>query len=123
LQEEEALVLLREQPLEGEFDALRVAFAQIEICQGDQPPQRRVDATQVPEVGLALLQVDELRDLPIRGLVPGQRVQAGRRRALQLLITGHSHAERAHRRIPPEDRCIPACRGALARGRGQNSAG
>src|ERR1700756_3836518 len=72
LEKEEALVLLREQPLEGELDALGVTLAEaaarvaatrsavgtgacaasrrarrarVEIRQRDQPPQRRVDAT------------------------------------------------------------------------------
>src|SRR5260370_40656575 len=56
LQEIETLMLLRQQPLNGKSDAFRVpppqsagAPAAIQERQGYQPPQGRIDASEIPE--------------------------------------------------------------------------
>jgi hypothetical protein len=41
----------------------------LEMRDGDQVPERRVDAAHVPEIRLAAVHVHELRDLPVRGLM------------------------------------------------------
>src|SRR6185437_7099215 len=80
----------------------------VEKRQRNQPPQRGIDTTQIPEVGFTALQVDELRDLAVRGLMLGQRMQRGSGRALQLLVTTNRHTERAHGCVTPENGGIAA---------------
>src|SRR5664279_5016446 len=76
LQQKEALMLLCQQPLQSEGNVLRIAPTQpprsaapIENPQRDQPPQGRIDAPQVPEIGLLLLHIHELRNLSVRCLM------------------------------------------------------
>src|ERR1700730_18829375 len=59
LQQEETLMLLRQQPLNRELDALRMlppqsagTAAPIEKGQRNQPPQCRIDTPQIPEIRL-----------------------------------------------------------------------
>ena len=92
----------------------------IEECDGDQPPQRRVDAAEVPEVGLAPARIDEFRDLAIGGLVPGERMKPVTAARSSFAIAGHGHADGADRRIPPENRGVAALPGALAGRGGEN---
>src|SRR5688572_4070111 len=101
-------MLLRKQPLKREPDLLRVFLLEaarlsllVEKRDGDEPPQRRVDAAEVPEVRFgarlraasgeatarraallrtvifrAAVRFDEFGDLPVGRLVCGERVQA-----------------------------------------------
>ena len=71
------------------------------VCR-DQPPQRGVDAAEVPEIGLAVFSVDVLRDLPVAGLMRGQRVQAVQCALLERGDAAAVHRQHAHRRIAPE---------------------
>ena len=78
------------------------------------PPGRRMCRT-LP------VQIDELGDLPIRGLVISQRVQAHGRCLLQLFVSRHRHADRTDGSVSPEYGRIPALRSTRPRGGGQNS--
>ena len=88
----------------------------------DEPPQRRVDATEIPEIRLTALEVDELWNLAVGRLVRGQGMQAGRGLAFQERVARQRHSERAHRRIASEDGCVAAQIGSLSRGGGQDPA-
>jgi hypothetical protein len=46
------------------------------VINGDQPPQGRVDAAEIPEVGVVPLRIDVLRDLAVVGLLGAKGVQA-----------------------------------------------
>ena len=70
--------------------AARIAFAMsprqrpraadaVDAVERDQPPQRRVDAAEIPEVRLAPAHVDELRHLPVGRLMRRERLESGRR--------------------------------------------
>ena len=74
----------------------------------NQPPQRRVDAAQIPEVGLLLLEVDELGDLSVGGLMHRERMQASCSLALESLVAGQCHADCADRGIASENGVIAA---------------
>ncbi len=99
LQQEEALVLLGEQPLQGELDSARVVArhrpcaepslrAAVEEVAGQQPPERGIDAAQVPEIGFAGARLDELRDLAVRGLMGGQGVESRSGGSLEHGVSG-----------------------------------
>src|SRR5690606_38993737 len=93
LQQAETLMLLREQPAERPLDVGAQAASEprmraepVETVDRDEPPQRRVDAADVPEIRLARHGVDELRYLPVRRLMLGERIDAGGRAALELVV-------------------------------------
>ena len=48
----------------------------VEQSERDEPPQSRVDAAQVPEIGFAPVRRDELRDLAVRRLIRRERLEA-----------------------------------------------
>ena len=80
LQQVEPLMLLALEPDDRRLDRWRERIAKrvlrivpIEPGDRDQPPQRRVDAAEIPEVGLVAIDVDELGDLPVARLVTGER--------------------------------------------------
>ena len=122
LQQPQALMLLREQPLDGESDARGIAPLEptrqtttVEEIQGDEPPQRRVDAAEVPEIRLALLRCNELGDLAILRLMPRKGAQRHHRCPLERRIARSGHAEGADGGIAPEDGRVAALLGACAR--------
>src|SRR5690348_4260529 len=98
--------------------ALRQAF--VEQSERDQPPERRVDTAEIPEIRLAALRRDEFRDLAIRRLILRQRLEPRDRSSLELAVSGDGHAERADRGVAAEDRRITTLRGARRRRRGEN---
>ena len=84
--------------------------APIQDRQRNQPPQRRIDAPEVPEVRLHL-PVQDRRTLAICSVrVPGdrQRMQAGDSRLLQLCVTGDHHSDRTYGGVSPEDGRVTA---------------
>ena len=95
----------------------------IEKCDAEQPPEGRIDATEIPEIDFLLAQVDELRDLSVRSLMPGQRQERGRGFALEQRVAGECHADRANRRVACEDCRVAARPRRRRRGRRQNAAG
>ena len=99
----------------------RVRGDAVEGPDGEQPPQRGIDATEVPEVGLRPATIDELRDLAVGGLVLRQGRKPALRPRAQRPVAGERHADRADRRIAREHRAIPARFGA-GRGRGGEDA-
>src|SRR5690348_15210620 len=67
LQQKETLMLLGLEPLDRQGDALCIAALQVaargaalrvQICKRDQPPERGVDAAEIPEVRLTPAQID-----------------------------------------------------------------
>src|SRR5262245_59693047 len=72
LQQEEALVLLTGEPVDRPLDVQRPAFPEpalraksVEERDGGEPPERGVDAAEVPEIRFSAGSVDELRDLAV----------------------------------------------------------
>src|SRR5579859_6487945 len=119
LQQPESLMLLRQQPLNGKSDALRVpppqsacASSTIQERQGNQPPQRRIDASEIPEVRLLPLRIDELRDLSVRRLMFCQGVQTRCGCMLQILVARQCHPDRTHGCVAPEYGGVAAFAGA-----------
>src|SRR5690606_11534603 len=115
-------MLLREQPAERPLDVSAETLGEpgmgaeaVEPIDRDEPPQRRVDTAHVPEIRLARLEVDELRDLPVSRLMLGERLDGARRAALELGVSRDRHAERADRRVAREDRRVAAPLGLDAR--------
>ena len=90
-------------------DACRAAH----VVGGDQPPQRRVDAAEVPEVGVAAFGVDVLRDLAVGRLLRGQRVEAGDGAVLERVDAAAAHRQHADRRIAAEDAGVAPRLGGL----------
>src|SRR6187401_55996 len=80
----------------------------IEQRERDEPPERRVDAAQVPEIRLPALGGDELWDLAVRCLIARERLETDRCSSLEHAVSGNCHAERADRRVAAEDRRIAA---------------
>ena len=80
----------------------------VQNAERNQPPQRRIDAAQIPEVGLLLLEVDELGDLSVGRLMHRERVKTSRSLALENLVAGQGHTDRADRGIASEDGVIAA---------------
>ena len=108
-------MLLRGEPRERAPDLAgepppqaRSAPLAIDEVEADQPPQRRIDAAEVPEVGLLSREVHELRNLAVGRLVAGQRLEPGLRRAFELAVARHGHPERAHGGVAREDRGVAA---------------
>ena len=82
--------------------------ARVQKRHRNQPPQRRINTPQVPEIRLTTLQVHELRDLPVGRLVLRQRMQPSRGFAFQQLVARHHHPKRTHGRISPKNRRVAA---------------
>jgi len=120
LEEKEALVLLGLQPSDRAFDLRGKPPLQAQGRDGDQPPQRRVDAAEVPEIGLTAPRIDELGDLAVRRLVRGERGEALRRGGGKRGVARERHADGADRAIAAEDRGVAARAGARARVRRQD---
>ena len=74
----------------------------IEKRESQQPPERRVDAAEVPEIDFMLVHVDELRNLAVRRLMPGKRPERGCGFTLEQGVARERHADRAHRRVAGE---------------------
>src|ERR1700722_1924487 len=121
-------MFLSEQPLKGELDARGVAPSQgiaaaalIQERECDQPPQRGIDAAEIPEIRLVSLNVHELCDLSVGCLMLRKRVQPYLGRLLQVAVSGQSHAYGTDRGVPSEDGCIAAfARARTGRG-GENA--
>lgn len=123
LQQEETLVLLRSEPLQRALDVGLPALAcdgsaAAQVIDRDQPPQRRVDAAQIPEARVAVFGIDVLRDLPVRRLRPRQRIEARDRPFLERRHATARHREHAHAGVAPEDSRVTALvrHGAAPRG-------
>src|SRR5258708_8694403 len=130
LQKEETLMLLCQQPLNRELDALRIlptqpagTAAPIEKGERNQPPQCRIDAPQIPEIRLLPLHVHELRNLSVRRLVFRQGVQTGSGLTLQRLITGHPPPNRSNAGVSPEYPGLAAFARPRTWGSGQDAGG
>ena len=113
LQQPEALVLLRQQPADRALDPGlpapgRHAARAAHVVHRDQPPQGRIDAAEVPEVGVAAFGVDILRDLAIGRLLRDQRLEARHRALLQRVDAAAAHRHRADGGIAPEDAGVAA---------------
>ena len=130
LQQKEALMLLRRQPLNRELDARGISPPQpartllpIQQRHRDQPPQGRIDAPQIPEIRLLTLQVHEFGNLSVGRLVPRQGVEAQGSCALQRRISRQGHSDGANRGVASEYGRVAALFCARA-GRGrQHTAG
>src|SRR5690348_15146542 len=112
-------MLLRAEPLQRERDFAPVAAeeaaantALVEQGERDQPPERRVDAAQVPEIRLAAIRGDKLRDLAVRRLILREGLEARDGSSLERAVSGDDHAERADRGVAAKDRRVAALRGA-----------
>src|SRR5579885_1372829 len=138
-------MLLREEPLQRELYAPRAPPARgrqtpIEEVQREQPPERRVDATEVPEIrfaaGLRAAAAsasapgmasgdrrDEFGDLPVRGLMLSERLESYGGRPCELGIPAKGHADGADGRIPSEDGRISPAAGTPAGGGGEDARG
>src|SRR5690349_7001072 len=123
-------MLLREEPLERETDLLRITALQaararmrVEKGERDQPPQRRIDTAEIPEVRFTGRRVDELRDLAVRRLMRGERGETGDGLALEERIARQRQTERADGGIATEYRRIAALVRARTRSRRENSRG
>ena len=57
---------------------IRARYDLVDEAQSDQPPQRRIDAADIPEVCLVALGIDEIRNLPIPSLMFRDREQPAR---------------------------------------------
>ena len=92
------------------------------VIHRDQPPQRGVDAAQVPEVGVAAQRVDVLRDLPV-GAPAARPARRGwpPRRARAPSTPLPAHRQHADRGVAAEDARVAARLGGLAR-RGRQDA-
>ena len=120
LQQEEPLMLLGEEPLQRQPNAARATRAgrrraALEEIEREQPPERRVDAAEIPEVGFARPLLDELRDLAIGCLMLAQCLEAGRGRALEQRVAGKGHPDRADGGIPAEYGRVAAPPGPVSR--------
>src|SRR6185437_9942453 len=118
--QEEALMLLGEEPLQGQLDAARAGLAggrreALEEVAREQPPERRVDAAEIPEVGFARALLDELRDLAVGRLMLAQGLETGRGGALEQGVAGKGHSDRADGGIPAEYGRIAAPAGPVSR--------
>ena len=100
---------------------LMEVVAAVEKVQSHQPPERGVDAAEVPEVGLLPAQVDEFRNLAVCRLKSAERDEAGSCLALEHEIPRERHADRAHRSVTPEY-CSIAARFRFRAGRGGEDA-
>src|SRR5690242_7662203 len=84
----------------------------VEQCERDEPPKRRVDAAQIPEVRLTGVRCDELRYLAIRRLMARKGREAHSRRTLECAVSGNRHSERTDGGVAAEDRGVAARIGA-----------
>src|SRR5690606_38372962 len=128
LQQTKTLMFLREQPAERPLDARPQAASEawmraepVETIDRDEPPQRRVDAADVPEIGFARRGIDELRDLPVRSLMLAERLDAGGCAALEIAVARKRHPERANRRVAREHSRVAALLGLARRRRGEHT--
>ena len=123
-------MFLRQQPLNRELGLRGVAppqpggaAAAIQERERDQPPQRGVDAPQVPEIRLLPVQVHELGHLPVRRLMFRQGAYSRGSRALQHAVARQRHADRTHGGVAPEYGRVAALIRARAGRRRQDAAG
>ena len=86
LQQPDLLVLLAQKPTERGVDPpaeplLDAILGKVPRPERDgcEPPEGRVDAPEVPEVGLPAFRGDEIRDLPVLRLVAREEFQPGHR--------------------------------------------
>jgi hypothetical protein len=121
LEQEEALVLLRHQPLDRPFDVWLPAIANrtvrarpAHVIDRDQPPQGCIDATDVPEVGPGAIGLDVLGDLSVRRLPGGERVEARDRAEFERRDAAAGHRERADGCVAAEDTSVGARIGCIA---------
>src|SRR5262245_50444815 len=121
-------MLLCFEPLDSVHDLRLVAFfqtslaAHIQQSDGNEPPECRVDAAQVPEICGVVLGVDELGDLTVPGLELNESFQTSRCGELQLSIARQFHADGANRSVTTKDRRVAALASARS-GRGRENAG
>src|SRR6185369_2680604 len=92
------------------------------VIGGDQPPQRGVDAADVPEVGLLLVGVDVLGDLAVGALVRGQRVEALDGALFERRYAAAAHAERTDRRVAAKHARVAVRLGSLGAARREDAA-
>ncbi len=123
LQQEKAPVLLRQQPLQRAPDVRLPALVRdrtpaAQMVDRDQPPQRRIDAAQVPEVRVPAFGIDVLRDLAIRRLRLRERVETDDRAYFERRHPAGGHRRHAHAGVAREDARVAALlrRGAASRG-------
>jgi hypothetical protein len=91
------------------------------VVHRDQPPQRGVDAAQVPEVRILALGVDVLGNLAVGRLLRRERIEAGDRALLQRGHAAAAHGHHADRGIAPEDARVAARHGRLGAAGGQDA--
>ncbi len=128
LQQPEMLVLLREQPADGTLDAVRPAAGAhravaAHVVHRDQPPERGIDAAQVPEIRIASFRIDVFGNLAVGGLLRGQGIEAGHGALLQGRHAAAAHRHDAHGRVAPEDPRVAPRHRRRGAARGQDAVG
>jgi hypothetical protein len=95
----------------------------VDQLDSDQPPQRGVDASQVPEVTAAGLRLDKFWNLSVCGLMGGQGRDAAPRAANELRVTAAGGGDGAQRGVATENAVITARNGLICRPSRQETVG
>src|SRR5262250_52189 len=108
-------MLLTGQPLQGSGDRWPMSrneaaanSAAVEKIDGDEPPQRGVDAAEIPEVGFVPTWIYEFRDLAVACLVASETGQPGGSLFGQLGVPRQGHANGADRGVAAKDGGVSA---------------